>query len=583
MSNSSLHRLCLPHAATPLNNIVAWRDGQAVLNRELQTRIHAWRTLLQRTTGNKFALYLHDSLEFASALLGSWLAGKTLVLPSNTLPITCAALRSAVDGYLGEFPADYAPQTPTANDAMTFTHNACTNNPYLIKDFTGLIIYTSGTTGDAQAIPKRLSQLLTEIAALENLFGKLIGTTETEIVATVSHEHIYGLLFKVLWPLMAGRKMHIRSAVFLEELAPILTSCDCILIASPAHLKRFVDSPALAMLTSSNIRAVFSSSGPLSLEVAQATAQLLGQTPIEIYGSSETGGIAWRQRPTESWQPMPSVAWRVSAEKEVLEIRSAHLPNNDWFCTADRVVSAGNGRFLLQGRADRIVKLEGKRISLDGIERQLVTSSLVADARVMMLDENNQRQRIVAFIILTNEGNVTLTKIGKHALNQLLRNVLMNVVDPIALPRSWRYLDALPVNAQGKTTHAELIALLDKRPTLPQPFLLKQDAQQVSLDLTIPTDLFYFDGHFPESPILPGVVQIDWVIHFGKQYFALPAVFCGVQALKFNNVIQPGKTVTLDMQHDVSKSALAFRLYSPMGQHASGRILFAAQEGNDER
>lgn len=562
-----------------------------MLNHEFQTRIHAWHTLLARSPGHQFALYINDSLEFASALFGGWLAGKTFYLPGNILPAACKALSGQVDGYLGDFPRDCLPMMPAASDTDAFTQGAISNNPnYPISDFEGLIIYTSGTTGDAQAIPKRLSQMAAEIVTLENLFGDKIGPVETEIVATVSHEHIYGLLFKLLWPLTTGRVIHVRSAVFIEELLPLLTTRDCVLISTPAHLKRLPEISNTA-LTTPHLRALFSSGAPLSQDAARATERVLGKAPIEIYGSSETGGIAWRQRNVqpyqpidESWQPMPGVAWRIAAVGDALEIRSQHLPDNHWFRMADRAIPAQNDRFLLAGRLDRLVKLEGKRISLDAIERCLAASPLVAQARVLMRGDGDQRQCIAAFIVPTGD---TLATAGKRAFNQQLRHLLMDTVEPVALPRLWRYLEAFPVNPQGKTTRTELMALLEKgpsvRPRMPPHRLMEQSEQRALFELKIPPDLFYFEGHFPAAPILPGVVQIDWAITYGRQSFDLPPFFRGMHLLKFQNVISPGMTVTLELLHDSAKSLLAFRLYSPLGQHASGRILFSTEASGHEK
>lgn len=588
------HLLPLPHSSTPLNSIVAWRDGQPITNQEFQTRISLWKILLERTPGSQFALYLRDSFEFASALFGAWLAGKTIVLPNNILPHTCERLINTVDGYLGEFPSQYSPLIPNISKENTdqLFSKIKLHPDLFIKNYMGLVIYTSGSTGEPQAVQKTLSQLFTEVSTLENLFGDTIGSNKTEILSTVSHEHIYGLLFKILWPLLTGRIIHTQSAMFLEELVPIISSRDCILISSPAHLKRFPKSAILNLTKSSQqLRAIFSSASVLSLDVAHNTKHLFGKTPIEIYGSTETGGIAWRQRDEqsdESWQPLPGVSWRISTKESyniniknnLLEISSPHLSDNNWFCTADlaTVSTANNKHFLLHGRADQIIKLEGKRISLNMIEQHLLQSSLISEARVLMLESNN-RQRIAAFIVLSQSGKDILIKSDKMALNKHLRDFLIDSVEPIALPRIWRYLNDLPVNALGKTTNTELMALLDtpiakQRPLLPHSRLLEQNINQAKFELTIPPDLLYFDGHFPETPILPGVVQIHWAIAYGRHYFHLPLYFRHIQKLKFQSVIQPNMIVMLELLYDPAKYLLTFRLYSQSGQHASGSILF---------
>lgn len=566
----TLVNLPLIVASRPAELVVGWRDDRAVCNAEFLLRTAAWRALLQRTTGRNFALYLDDSIEFGAALLGAWQAGKTIWLTADTLAASCAAL--AVDGFLGEFAPEWQPLLPSADDEKN--SGQCYDCVPLEEDFAALVVHTSGTTGTAQAIPKRLSQLSSEVATLESLFGATLG--DATIVATVSHQHIYGLLFKVLWPLTAGRAMHACIQNFPEELLKLMARNSCVLIASPAYLKRLPDH--LAWSGVAGLRAVFSSGGPLSAEVAQHTGKLLGRIPVEIYGSSETGGIAWRQRSTvsdESWLPLPRVAWRITVDEHLLEVRSPHLADDDWLRMADCALAHGDERFLLNGRSDRIVKIEEKRISLNAIETLLAASELVSTVRVLVCEEvPGQRQRLAAFVMLSRQGRDVLNGAGKRALNQHLRDLLLDTIEPVAWPRRWRYLEQMPTDAQGKTTRALLLAMLDERPRLPHMQVLARADLRVELSINVPANLLYFDGHFSQAPILPGVVQVDWAIAYGRQYFDLPPRFQAINALKFQHVIQPDRAITLELIHDTQKNSLNFRYFSASGAHASGRILF---------
>jgi acyl-coenzyme A synthetase/AMP-(fatty) acid ligase len=154
----------------------------------------------------------------------------------------------------------------------------------------------------------------------------------------VSHQHIYGLLFNVLWPLAAGRAIDAKTYYFPQELLGVLAERDRLLVSSPAYIKRLPARPARATI-SNRLRAVFSSGGPLSFDVACEAKRLLGLVPIEVYGSSETGGIAWRQQRTsmdDAWTAMPGIAWGIDSEAGVLEVRSPHLPDEAGF--ARRIV-----------------------------------------------------------------------------------------------------------------------------------------------------------------------------------------------------------------------------------------------------
>jgi 3-hydroxymyristoyl/3-hydroxydecanoyl-(acyl carrier protein) dehydratase len=309
---------------------------------------------------------------------------------------------------------------------------------------------------------------------------------------------------------------------------------------------------------------------------------VLGHVPIEVYGSSETGGIAWRRQHCEkgeAWLPFDGVAWRVDSDTGVLEIRSPNLPDDRWFTTADRAEPAGEGLFRLGGRVDRIAKIEGKRISLSAIEAQLLTSPLVTEARAMVLEE--QRQRVAAFIVPSELGRRRLRDSGKLSVNRSLRELVRQRVEAVGVPRIWRYLEALPVNAQGKATQVELMALLDgasPRATRPRHRLLEQNGGRALLELVAPRDLLYFDGHFTGRPILAGVVQIDWVMALGRRYFDLPPSFRGIHALKFLRVIPPELPVRVELIHEPPKRTLSFKITSHTGTHASGRILFGARD-----
>ena len=562
-------------AAPKPGHTMGWRFGRSVGYEDFFTGVRAWRKLLRRTSGEAFALYLNDGIEFAAALFGAWSAGKTVYLPGDTLPATGAHLRQIVHGYLGEFPSEWNPIVPAAQDEKAdgeaFDH--------LKGDFVGLVLFTSGSTGAPQAIPKKLSQIAREVATLETQFGGLLG--RVDVITTVSHHHIYGLLFNVLWPLAAGRAIPARSVLLPQEFMAALAERDGMLVSSPAHLKRLSEHPAWAMM-SNRLRAVFSSGGPLSFEVVCDTKRLLGLVPIEVYGSSETGGIAWRQQHTKmdaAWTPMAGITCRIASEESVLEVRSPHLPDESWFRTADRALFLGDNRFLLKGRVDRIVKIEGKRVSLTAIESELKTCPMVADARVIVIE--GRRPRIAAFIVPSVIGRSKLEEVGKVVFNRILRAALGQSIEPVGIPRIWRYLDALPTNAQGKTTHADLSALLDSkpsRPTLPLQRLLEKDSQRAVIELTAPGDLFYFDGHFPGVPILAGVVQIQWVITCGRQCFDLPPVFRGIHALKFHRIIGPDKPFTLELLHEPIKSCLSFKITSPVGTHTSGKVMFGVPD-----
>ncbi|HJW10419.1 MAG TPA: AMP-dependent synthetase, partial [Albitalea sp.] len=322
-------------------------------------------------------------------------------------------------------------------------------------------------------------------------------------------------------------------------------------------------------------QAVLSSGGPLPGEAAQQAAQCFGAAPIEIFGSSETGGIAWRQRSlhADCWQPLPQVEWRI--EDDLLAVRSPFLPDANWFVTADRVRADADGSFVMQGRVDRIVKIEEKRVSLSAIERRLAESPLVAEARVLALAAG-AGQRVAAVVVASDAGRTLLAAQGRRALNDALRTWLVDSVERIALPRRWRHVDALPHNAQGKTTEAALAALFDDG--MPAVHWVERSATQASAEFHVDVDDPAFEGHFPAAAILPGVIQLDWAIRCAREAFALAAPVAGLEVLKFQQPVQPGAQLSFSLQWKPEARAMSFRITSAAGAHASGRVLFEAAD-----
>jgi hypothetical protein len=364
-----------------------------------------------------------------------------------------------------------------------------------------------------------------------------------------------------------------------------------VVVSSPAHLKRLP-----THLNWTPCRAVFCSGGVLPAEVALSASRLLGSVPIEIYGSSETGGVAWRQRADQfddAWTPMPGVQWRIEPDTQLIDVRSAHLFTDNWLTLADRVQVTDNGQtgqFILLGRSDRIVKIEEKRISLDAIESRLGATSWVEEIKVLVgqtgrtgeqSEANYRRQYLAAVVVLTDAGRDYLQQHGKLALNRQLIAVLSGAMEPVSVPRRWRYVDQFPTNAQGKITLSLLQALFDDaqvQVNAPEINLRRRDdlqpAQHAEFDVRWPGNLRYFVGHFPDTPILPGVAQVHWAINIARTIFTMPTNFHSMQALKFQHVILPDQLTLLKLDYDERKHSLSFSFTSTTKQYSSGRVLF---------
>jgi acyl-coenzyme A synthetase/AMP-(fatty) acid ligase/3-hydroxymyristoyl/3-hydroxydecanoyl-(acyl carrier protein) dehydratase len=482
-------------------------------------------------------------------------------------------LAEIADYFAGDFPLPIVLNPSTTSKAFSLQTIALPDSKAC-----ALILFTSGSTSEPTPISKSFAQLEAELETLESQWGSSIaGST---ITSTVSHHHIYGLLFRLLWPLCANRPFLVHERDYWEELAKDADVFQPLaIISSPAHLSRI---PPVAWPASASLAAIFSSGGPLLTAASLAAKLQLGQAVTEVYGSTETGGIAWREQDkNSSWTCLPGVEINLTPTDSLLQIRSGHLPDRHWFNSADRATPDEDGRFNLCGRADRIVKVGGKRISLSAIERILEQQIGVAQARVVHLPDRGDR--LGAVVVLDNDGNKRLVDQGKAVINQQLKSVLETQIDRIAIPRYWRYLGELPQNRQGKTTLAELQALFDSEPLPRLPDLVNrcQEQDALLLELFIPANLYYFDGHFPGRPVLPGVVQTHWAVHYAREQWGNLGAVAGLEAIKFQQIITANQTIQLKLSYQPDKGKLYFNYTGSHSQelgldiaYASGRVLF---------
>ena len=450
---------------TPLSNwlndapeqIIAVHKETRVTTADFLHRVRVWIDVLEQhqVEGGKWAVYHHDAFEFLAILFALWQLKQTACVPGDNRPGTVNRLSSCVAGFIGEFPS-----MDTALDIDITMPTRKRKWLTLAPDFIALEIYTSGSTGHPKSITKTIGQLDNESHSLALLWPT---KSDCVVLTTVSHQHLYGMTFRLFLPFILGQAFGRKLCNYSEDIyyhANYYSSF--LLVSSPSHLGRLSSQINWAEL-GARCQYILSSSAPL-LRADSLKISALWNTPVrEIYGSSETGAIAWRSQKKDSadakWQALPSTQLSLS-DDGILRLSSSFHGSDEPTVLPDRVLFAKDGRFSLLGREDSVVKIEGKRVSLTNIEQLLVSNPLIEGLKAIVLER--KRIEVALVIKLTAKGLDTLNQLGRKDMISQFKSSLSNDLEAVVLPRRWRFVKDLPYNQQGKLPMADLLALFEK-------------------------------------------------------------------------------------------------------------------------
>jgi acyl-coenzyme A synthetase/AMP-(fatty) acid ligase len=561
----------------PPHSAVSVDDGRRIDWNTFTADVAGLQDALAERAPGRWVIFTESTYACAVALLATWHAGSVAVLAPNGQPGTLAALSAEARGVISDS------SIPGVARVEPLAAPAPDDRPWRVIDRTAAVLelLTSGSTGAAKRVPKALGNLDDEVSELERRWAGLV--EGREVFGTVSHQHIYGLLFRVLWPLSAGRPFRARAHVQADELAARMThAATCALVSSPAHLRRLKGSAAFKA-AAAHRPTVFSSGGALDPGTALALRDLVGAGPVEIFGSTETGGVAWRRQDatddSRAWTPFDGVRAARDGETGLLHVRSPFVNGaGGEFTMADRVEFLPDGRFLLGARDDRTVKLGEKRLSLPDMEAALRDHPYVAEAALVVLP-GEPRERLGAAIVPTPAGRMALSRRGRRETSRALVEAVAPYWDRVLLPRVWRYVNRLPEDPQGKVTATGVAAVFASAfdPAVIAPEVLGESIGDGRREQTlrVPETLAWLDGHFGALGVVPGVAQVQWVVDVGRALAGREIEIERIEALKFKDLLRPGDVFQLRAELSDGRDRLTFRLWNERSVFSSGHCILA--------
>lgn len=217
----------------------------------------------------------------------------------------------------------------------------------------GFTFHTSGTTGEPKRITHGRASLEQEIDYLaEVLAGR------GRVIATVPAHHIYGFLFTVFLPARLGAPVVAVPWDALGGIGAQVTDSDLI-VANPTiwrYLSRAAGSwPPGVWGTSST--------APLPADVDRAVREGGLERLVEIYGSTETGGVGLRAAAGEPFELFPYFTRATGSGLA----RSRPDGTSDEVELLDHLEWADDRHFLPRGRLDRVVQVGGRNVDLSHV------------------------------------------------------------------------------------------------------------------------------------------------------------------------------------------------------------------------
>lgn len=517
--------------------------------------------------------FREDRYAFAVALIAAWTVGVPVALPPNARRETIGEM--LLDPTIGAMAHDLESSAglamrawfkATENDPLELgqddlrgeafadvrrrfaagaaEHSASEHNTPT-ADAIVATLYSSGTTGaGSNAAPKTAQQLLGEARSLI----PLVTSEQARIVATVQPAHIYGLLYSVLVPLLSGGSFLRETPLFPATVAEAVREHQAdVLVTVPAHLATFA---SVAVEDFRSLVRVVCSTAPLRSESAHAFAQRFERPIIEVLGSSETGGMAWRESSADTyWRALPGIGLSANeAGHLVVTSPFLHPAEAQPYVSADLVRFHGE-TFEHLGRADGVVKIGGRRVALRDMEARILALPGVDDAAVLAIDTEGLRgTRLMLAVVATGQTKESLlAALSEH-------------YDPSCLPRRVEFVDVLPREDNGKLPRTRLLALFHLNAT-GEPLVWDlhwakswtgEEASDGVLDhhfvIDVPTSYGWFEGHFQGYPVMAAAVQLHELLGPALRSALGEGWVRQVSRMKFTGRISPGDKVELRLQ-----------------------------------
>jgi acyl-coenzyme A synthetase/AMP-(fatty) acid ligase len=425
------------------DRVLAWENGYSITYGRFLSDVEALADLLpEKPTVINLT---DDRYRFLVGFAAALVRGQTTLLPPSRAPGALAQVaREYSNSYCLVDGTEHVEPLPSYQiPKSTGGQNDTVKVPQIPIDHPAIVAFTSGSTGSPQPHFKTWGSLVAVARSTGARLG-LMSSDQMTVVATVPHQHMYGLEASIMLPIQHGMAFHVGRPLFPEDVRLALADVPSprMLITTPLHIRACVTTRSRLP----PVECILSATAPLPRSLAKEAETLFQTRVYEVYGFTEAGSLATRRTVDENtWHVLDGIT--LHQESAGCSLHAPYLREPVLF--PDLVSLQGPHRFVLHGRGTDLVNIGGHRGSLSDLSQKLNEIEGVQDGVFFLPDEKGTAvTRLIAFVVAPD-------KASEHILS-----ALRTVINPVFLPRPLHLVPHLPRNETGKLTREALLGLL---------------------------------------------------------------------------------------------------------------------------
>jgi len=483
--NRAAEREAIVHGERRMPYGELWHEAQ---------KVAAWLTSIGLQRGDRVALLMDNSPDYAAAYYGVLLAGGAVValntavkapeivnwlqhseasaliadarhselpavlegMPDRLVVLALGDSRKPLPGPVASWNA-----LPAANDFVPVT----TRDSDL-----GAIIYTSGTTGAPKGVMLSQGNLA---ANLDSILAYLRLTKADSIVNVLPFYYSYGNSVLHTHLAVGGRIILENSLMYPHRVVERIVNEKATGFSGvPSTFALLLSRVALQQYDLTSLRYVTQAGGAMPPAHTRRLREILGNTDIVImYGQTEaTARIAWLppdridDKPGSCGKAIPGVEVEIRDENDQpvppgtlgeICVRGANIMQgywrnpeatakvvvNGWLHTGDLARMDEEGFLFIEGRRSDMIKAGANRISPQEIEEVIQELDAVAEAGVVGVPDEILGEAIKAVIVPREGAHLDKRTILSHCRKRLAL---------YKIPKFVEFAEALPKTASGK-------------------------------------------------------------------------------------------------------------------------------------